>query len=611
MEQTRFQLPVDNPIANVCPMLVTGDAEWENYTLKATVRVLSRHSYAGILFRYISSRCHYGLYFEDGKLCLYKNDQEDMILLSSVDFPYDCDTNYNMEVVLKDSQIVCSVDGKEYLRAEDYTWARGKIALAGRIPAQFTDIEVLMSPDEFESVNERKKQKETKTARLREKYPQPVLWKALDLKNFGAGRQLRFGHLTGTEEIFMVFAQNQKRVSKDAYAHISCLTAVNLDGEILWQLGEPSSHLDNAYLTADLPFQVCDVDMDGVDEVILARNFKLMILDGRTGKVKKSIPTPLSEEPDESLIMLPGDKFAFERINVDSIRIANFSGKEKATDILIKDRYNRVWVYDNELNFMWKFQHGNTGHFPCTVDIDGDGKDELISCYNLVDHDGKLLWSLPIEEDHVDEIIVGHFDPSNPEEVIGMVAGHEGFILADTRGNILKKQLIGHAQRISAGNYRTDLPGLDICVSTYWGSQGIIYIFDCKGELLHQFEPSTNGNIISPVNWVGDGSELILLNGNSQYGGMIDGHGNQVVRFPDDGHPELCAEVLDLTGDERDEIILWDEKRMYIYTQDNILKSDRRYVPIKYPNYNGSNYRGEFSYPRWIDNLPECSDNQT
>src|SRR5690554_4494124 len=67
MEQTRFQLPVDNPIANVCPMLVTGDAEWENYTLKATIRVLSRHSYAGILFRYISSRCHYGLYFEDGK----------------------------------------------------------------------------------------------------------------------------------------------------------------------------------------------------------------------------------------------------------------------------------------------------------------------------------------------------------------------------------------------------------------------------------------------------------------------------------------------------------------------------------------------------------------
>lgn len=106
----------------------------------------------------------------------------------------------------------------------------------------------------------------------------------------------------------------------------------------------------------------------------------------------------------------------------------------------------------------------------------------------------------------------------------------------------------------------------------------------------------TNGNIITPVNWTGDGRDLILLNGSLKRGGMIDGHNRLVVRFPMDGHPELCAEVIDLTGDCRDEIVLWDEKRMFIYTQDDAVENPA--CPEKYPHYNASNYRGEYSFPR-------------
>jgi hypothetical protein len=29
--------------------------------------------------------------------------------------------------------------------------------------------------------------------------------------------------------------------------------------------------------------------------------------------------------------------------------------------------------------------------------------------------------------------------------------------------------------------------------------------------------------------------------------------------FPDDGHPDLAYAVMNLTGDARDEIILWDQ----------------------------------------------------
>ncbi|MBP5224689.1 MAG: hypothetical protein J6Z38_03820, partial [Lachnospiraceae bacterium] len=57
---------------------------------------------------------------------------------------------------------------------------------------------------------------------------------------------------------------------------------------------------------------------------------------------------------------------------------------------------------------------------------------------------------------------------------------------------------------------------------------------------------------------------------------------------------------LSLTGDARDEIVLWDEKRMYIYTQDRPApEGELEYRPFKYPHYSGSNYRGEYSFPNW------------
>jgi WD40 repeat protein len=385
---------------------------------------------------------------------------------------------------------------------------------------------------------------------------------------------------------------------KDRYADISCLTALGLDGNILWQQGDPNPR--NAYLTADLPMQIADVDGDGKNEVVMSRDFKIMILDGATGNVKKWIYTPYSTTPMERLYSgVPYGSYAFDRVNIDCIRICNFTGKKEPTDILVKDRYNRLWAYDSNLNFLWFYNDGITGHFPLTMDLNGDGRDEMFVGYNLVDADGKKIWTLPVPTDHTDEIIIGKLNPAKDENVICIVSGNEGFMMADLKGNILKKDIISHAQRISAGNYRPDLPGFEIAVTTFWFNQGIIRLYDCTGKLLQNFEPGTNGNIIAPVNWRGDGNDLILLNGSVEKGGMIDGYGNRVVTFPDDGHPDLCCEVLDVTGDCREEVAVWDEKSMWIYTQDRPFTGGKIFCPLKYPDYNASNYRGEFSWPRW------------
>ena len=76
----------------------------------------------------------------------------------------------------------------------------------------------------------------------------------------------------------------------------------------------------------------------------------------------------------------------------------------------------------------------------------------------------------------------------------------------------------------------------------------------------------------------------------------MDGHGDIAVVFPDDGHPVMCCEAIDLLGDSRDELVVWDYHSLYIYTLENEIE-DSSYHPVKYPVYNASNYRGEYSFP--------------
>ena len=56
----------------------------------------------------------------------------------------------------------------------------------------------------------------------------------------------------------MLFAQQVAKVRGDAFDQISCLTAVTLDGTVLWQQGRPNPK--NDLLTNDTPFQIHDLD---------------------------------------------------------------------------------------------------------------------------------------------------------------------------------------------------------------------------------------------------------------------------------------------------------------------------------------------------------------
>ena len=65
--------------------------------------------------------------------------------------------------------------------------------------------------------------------------------------------------------------------------------------------------------------------------------------------------------------------------------------------------------------------------------------------------------------------------------------------------------------------------------------------------------------------------------------------------------PDMCNAVLDITGDCRDEIVVWDHYKIWVYTQDGSPGERKLYKPIRNSLSNYSNYQATVSLPGWED----------
>jgi len=571
------------------PMMSAGDFRWRDITLKADLRLLSENTEAGLLVRYQNNRTHYALRLRgDGSASLARRRHEEETILAESTWQPDYESYRTIQIVCRGETIEVSIDARPLFSARDSALEQGRIGIFATGPARFARVEVGAPDGEHARLGAVKKAASETLEEARSHYPQPKLWKKIETPEFGTGRHIRFGDLDGDGRLELVLAQYTDMLDGGNFPLLSCLTAIDLDGKVLWQWGEP--HREHGIIPADLAFQIHDLDGDGAAEVVCCRNFEMCVLDGATGELKYSAPTP---EPGAMATWLPEDDL--HRIPGDSICFADLRGIGARRDVLVKDRYSNVWAYDEAFELLWSF-FGNTGHFPAVADLDGDGCDEVMIGYTLVDHDGTPLFRLDVA-DHQDAIAIAPLHAGNPEPRIALACGEGGTVVCDLQGKILSRDLTGHVQRLTVAPVRADVPGLQVITKTFWGNPDIICLYDANGALLESIELSGGGAVLSPVNWRGDGTELLLTSGSLRLGGLLDGYLRPVVTLPDDGHPTLCAEALDLTGDSRDEIMLWDLDRIWIYTQDAPPADDRVYRPSRQPHYNMSDYRAEISVP--------------
>ncbi len=581
------------------PMVVAGDAHWKDYTMDAAWMPLVDKGQSGLLFRYRNDRCYYFFGVAGAKVLMkyirhgdaFRTPHEEILAEAPMDWK---PGEWLQARIEAGGGHLRGTLGGVTLEATHEGFSGGRIALTADGPARFRDVTVRMNSASKAAFDAQVETEARETEALQARNPKPVLWKKFRIDGYGVGRNLRFGDLDGDRQQDVLVCQPLHHGPKDSASEVSCLTAVNFDGKKLWQIGTPDPW--KSHLTNDVAFQIHNIDGDGRNEVVYCKDMELVIADGETGETRAKAPTPDTPANTKK----PYNQYP--RILGDSLFFCDLRGQGRAGDIVLKDRYQSFWVYDETLKLQWQAQC-NTGHYPSAKDIDGDGKDELAMGYTLYDDNGAVLWSLDAQlQDHDDGVALVALQPGENAPVwFVCAASDEGMFLADMRGGIVKHHFLGHVQNPGIADFRPDLPGLEVATVNFWGNQGIMHFYDANGDVYHDFEPFQHGTLCQPVNWTGEQGELMLLSANVEYGGLFDGWGRCVVKLPADGHPDLCSAAWDVTGDCRDEIVVWDPYELWVYTQDNNPQSGRLYKPLRNNTFNSSNYQAIVSLPGWTE----------
>lgn len=382
---------------------------------------------------------------------------------------------------------------------------------------------------------------------------EPILLNTIDITAAGGGKGL-LGDVDGDGRMELILVQGDSGIDDRYVPHqVTCVTVYGLDGTKLWQKGTPME--EPGKFGADFPAQVYDIDGDGKLEILCVMDQKFLILDGRSGEVKKchDLPAPQAH---------------------DCIIIANLSGKAYASDIILKDRYFHMWALNSDWELLWTHE-GNLGHFPWVHDVNGDGYDEVMAGYDLLDHNGKILWSCKNLDDHADCLWVGDVNGDGELEI---AVGGSVTCLYDRNGKELwRYEGSVESQHIALGKFLPEKPGLQIAgldrirrgdgYKGQWDGKDGMFLIDCSGKEVWKEDRKTKGwlTIVDALyNWNGEGKDYILAyrRGGGVMPALYDGNGNPVVSFPEEGY------VLhgDLFGRGMEDVIIYSDKKAWIYT---------------------------------------------
>jgi outer membrane protein assembly factor BamB len=375
----------------------------------------------------------------------------------------------------------------------------------------------------------------------------------IDISAAGPRCKLLIGDLNGDGKMELLLVQPDNRQDVRYIPHqVQCLTAFDLEGRMLWQRGTPNPGAGSQ--GSDYPAQIYDIDGDGKLEVLCVMDDQFHIVDGATGEKKETYPLPHPHAHD-------------------CIIIANLSGGDRATDIILKDRYHKMWALNQKFQLLWTHE-GNPGHFPWVYDLNGDGKDEVMAGYDLLDSQGRLLWSCKDLDDHADCIWVGDVNGDGLPE---LVIGGSVTVMYDLDG----KELWRHegsveSQHIALGRFRSDMPGMQIAgldrlvrEDDGKGLKGkdALFLLDSEGREVWKEDRKTDGwlTIIETLrDWEPDAPDFIIAyrRGKGVYPALYDGSMNEVVRFPSDGY----AVHADLLGMGTEQVVIYNDNTAAIYS---------------------------------------------
>ncbi len=431
--------------------------------------------------------------------------------------------------------------------------------------------------------------------------PRTAILKAqLDLTPFGG--MCRLADLDGDGQLELLTLQFAGQLAAEIHRGrtdlglddvdraLYCLTALRLDGTILWQHGTPYDRPEKPFVShgGKSMLLVDDVNHDGRMEILTVRHQDLVVLDAATGR-------------ELAAARLPADNFS-QLTTAQLGPVANgkqIIAKPNARSYPPWQYANPVVVYDTDLSVYHEpFEVAGAGHNVVAKDFDGDGRDELLIGYSMFDHDLRELWAIGFgpefdyQVEHADQIAVADIDGDGELEI--RYAGSDDFIIADLQGNVLKTVPAGHSQNTIQGPWGPDGEERIIMNEKNLGLHGI----SPDGEVLWT-RRDINGYARHNVRWHRNGRCWAIFqpgfkpsddipyqsdpaDSRKLWPSFIDGDGNLYEVFPWDAGYAIPARsircrrsydcgqlypslVADLDNDGLDEILIHNRDKLWVF----------------------------------------------
>jgi hypothetical protein len=319
---------------------------------------------------------------------------------------------------------------------------------------------------------------------------------------------VKFGDLTGDGKTdFVVLTGNYS-------AH-----AFDNSGRELWRWTAPEadSRLRQEF---EAPGAVWDFDRDGKADFVGWREFDgkewLTVADGLTGNIKAKVEWPTKAKPHV--------------YNNFRIAIGNLDGKYPTGIMVFTDDGTTISVnaYSPGLQLLWshadRLRKDHQGHYVYPRDLTGDGIDEVLYGYTLLDSKGNVIWNRLTDifdnNDHADSY---KFDDMNGDGKLEIVSGTSALgtqVREAATGKLIWEAPSEHNQQLQTGMFLDGYKYPQVAAGArvykdrnadpYISAQ--VYWFDSNGQLIKRWPASElNGNPdFTKGDWYGNDTEKLF-----------------------------------------------------------------------------------------------------
>ena len=319
---------------------------------------------------------------------------------------------------------------------------------------------------------------------------------------------VKFGDLTGNGKTdFVVISRNY-----------SCYAFDNSGKELWhWIAPEADSRLREEF---EAPGAIWDFDRSGKADFVGWREFDgkewLVVADGMTGDIKAQTLWPTKEKPHV--------------YNNFRIAIGNLDGKYPNAILVFTDDGTTISVnaYTPELQLLWthadRLRKDHQGHYVYPYDIDGDGIDEVLFGYILLDNKGNVIWERLSDifdnNDHADSYKFYDLDGDGKLEIISATSALGTQARDAMTGKLIWESPSEHNQQLHVGMFLEGFTRPQVAAGArvykdrsadpYISAQ--VYWFDYAGKLIKRWPANElNGNpVFTGGDWYGNDTEKLF-----------------------------------------------------------------------------------------------------